>query len=284
MLPRSSAITVRMRGVRGLRVAATAAASSRPASIAVSRALSTTPRLFIAPTPRLFTTPTAPRLSSQPSTPTRPCPACTTPIPLPASPCPSCGALVPIPLDLSLHSVLGLSDPIPAPEDMGHNPGGDFDIAAELATLPSHGFVLDVPALRLAMLRRQASLHPDRNRESDLAAALSARVNRAYEVLANPQSRAEYILSQFGHDTKETEHVADHDLLMEILDARETLEEATADEVEQLREENQAKVDDVSAAIADALATEPPDFARAKELAVELKYWVGLELAARERL
>jgi molecular chaperone HscB len=74
--------------------------------------------------------------------------------------------------------------------------GRPFDIAAELARLPAHGYDLDPRALRLEMLRRQATLHPDRNSgEVEMAAALSARVNKAYEVLANPQTRAEYIVS-----------------------------------------------------------------------------------------
>jgi hypothetical protein len=39
-------------------------------------------------------------------------------------------------------------------------------------------------------------------------------------------------------DTKEREGVEDHDLLMEILEAREELDEASGDEIEQLREAN----------------------------------------------
>ncbi|BEJ13672.1 hypothetical protein CspHIS471_0308460 [Cutaneotrichosporon sp. HIS471] len=168
---------------------------------------------------------------------------------------------------------------------MGHNPSGDYDIAAELASLPAHGYDLDPRSLRLEMLRRQASLHPDRNRnDEDMAAALSGRINKAYEVLANPQTRAEYILKQFGLDTKETDHLTDHDLLMEILDARETLEDATSEEVEELRVDNQAKADDVTRQIKEALSKDPPDLQEAKQLAVELKYWVGLDHAARERL
>jgi hypothetical protein len=43
-------------------------------------------------------------------------------------------------------------------------------------------------------------------------------------------------------DTKEREGVEDHGLLMEILEAREELEEASGDEIEQLREENQGEL------------------------------------------
>lgn len=46
-------------------------------------------------------------------------------------------------------------------------------------------------------------------------------------------------LNQYGKDVKEQEGVQDHDLLMEILEARETLEEASdAEEIEEIRDEN----------------------------------------------
>lgn len=45
-------------------------------------------------------------------------------------------------------------------------------------------------------------------------------------------------LKTCGLDVSETDHVADHDLLMEILEARETLEEADKSEIEGLRDDN----------------------------------------------
>lgn len=135
---------------------------------------------------------TSPRHSATENTrPTRPCPSCSAPIPLPASPCPSCSALIDVPRGLSLHSLLSLSDPVFA--------DGHFDIKAELSRLPAHGYDLDPRSLRAEMLKRQALLHPDRHGANggdvELAKGLSARINKAYEVLANPQKRAEYIVS-----------------------------------------------------------------------------------------
>ena len=72
-------------------------------------------------------------------------------------------------------------------------------------------------------------------------------------------------------------------LLAEILEAREELEMAeSAEEVEQLRRTNQEKVDEMIAALKEAFAGDPPNFKEAKALAVQLKYWQGLEEAAKE--
>lgn len=84
--------------------------------------------------------------------------------------------------------------------------------------------------------------------------------------------------------TDETDKVDNHDLLMEILEARETLEEASGEEVEELRQDNQAKVDGVVADICELLSAPEPDWPRVKRLAVELRYWVQLENAAKAKL
>lgn len=81
---------------------------------------------------------------------------------------------------------------------------------------------------------------------------------------------------------------------MEILDARETLEEADRSEVEELRDDNRGeckwgvltveRIKGVIEKLKEAFSKNPPDLKGAKELAVELKYWVGLEEAAKEKL
>lgn len=84
--------------------------------------------------------------------------------------------------------------------------------------------------------------------------------------------------------TDETDKVDNHDLLMEILEARETLEEADGQEVEELRQDNQAKVDDIVHQICELLHQPNPDLHAVKRLAVELRYWVQLENAAKAKL
>ena len=68
---------------------------------------------------------------------------------------------------------------------------------------------------------------------------LSGAVNKAYNTLLSPLSRAQYILLQHGLDVSETDQVMDTELLMGILETRESLEEAASQrEVDQIREQN----------------------------------------------
>lgn len=136
------------------------------------------------------------------------------------------------------------------------------------------------------MLLRQRDLHPDKYGGGDageLAKELSGRVNAAYAVLGDPLKRAEYILSVHGYPTEETDSLTDPDLLMEVLEAREELEEATsAEQVEGLRQTNHEKVQSTIEDLKSALSTSPPDFDLAKTLTIQLRYWTGLEAAAKE--
>ncbi|WOO82329.1 Iron-sulfur cluster co-chaperone protein HscB, mitochondrial [Vanrija pseudolonga] len=263
-----------VRAVRGV-----ASTAPRHASRGIATATAARPVLALAGS-TIAPAPTLRRAYSSPSAPTRPCPKCAAPIPLPASPCPACGGLVPIPSGLSLHSLLDVSTPLPA------SSGNGFDIVGELGRLPAHGYALDARDLRNRMLRRQRDLHPDKQAaDVDLAADLSGRVNKAYETLASPLRRAEYILKILGKGTEETDAVTDHDLLMEILEARETLEEAEeASEVEEMRDSNHDKVVNLVRRLTEAFSQTPVDLHATKALAVELKYWVGLEEAAKEKL
>lgn len=57
------------------------------------------------------------------------------------------------------------------------------------------------------MLSRQRDLHPDKfgssgERMVSLAKELSGRINRAYEILADPLKRAEYIVGSSSREIK----------------------------------------------------------------------------------
>jgi molecular chaperone HscB len=102
-------------------------------------------------------------------------------------------------------------------------------------------------------------------------------------------------LSVHGLRSEETDSLTDPTLLAEILEAREELEEAAShDEVDDIRKANHGertchtladvveKVEETIAAIKAAFSSEPPDFEGARTLAIQLKYWLGLEAAAKE--
>lgn len=67
--------------------------------------------------------------------------------------------------------------------------------------------------------------------ESSAAASLSSLVNHAFKTLQSPVLRAEYILREQGIDLAESEQtLEDPELLMEVMESREALDEATSQE------------------------------------------------------
>lgn len=118
----------------------------------------------------------------------------------------------------------------------------------------------------------------------DLARELSGRVNEAYAVLGDDLRRAEYILSVNAQGTEETDKIDDPMLLAEILEAREELEEAeTHEEIDRIRQANKEHVAGIVGSLEQAFSGTPPDLAEAKLLAVQLRYWMNLEKAAKEK-
>ena len=76
-------------------------------------------------------------------------------------------------------------------------------------------------------------------REKGLAEAQSSFLNTAYKTLLSPSLRAQYILSQVGFPTSETDKLSDVDLITEIMDAHEELDVSrTPEEVDMISESN----------------------------------------------
>ena len=95
---------------------------------------------------------------------------------------------------------------------------------------------------RGARHQNSSVLHVDlkpRKEKKDIAQSLSTFVNAAYQGLARPLPRAEYILEQNGHGMSETDQLEDPAFISEVMEARETLEEANdKDSLERLAREN----------------------------------------------
>jgi len=146
---------------------------------------------------------------------------------------------------------------------------------------PPHGrFAIDTTALKHEFLRLQSRAHPDLHPPENRvkAQALSARINEAYKTLQSPLLRAQYLLSLKGIEVAEDEtaKVEDPELLMEVLDARERIEEAASEEdLEEMKTENDVRIEDSVKILEKAF--ERDDIVQAKEEAVKLRYWINIK-------
>lgn len=99
----------------------------------------------------------------------------------------------------------------------------------ELFGLPNQ-FELDGGLLSLQFRELQKRFHPDNfatssERDRLLSIQKAAQINDAYQTLKNPVSRAEYILSERGHDIRgEQTTMQDPMFLMQQMELREELE------------------------------------------------------------
>ncbi|KAH6638114.1 Co-chaperone HscB, C-terminal oligomerization domain-containing protein [Boeremia exigua] len=144
---------------------------------------------------------------------------------------------------------------------------------------PEGPFTLDLNALKREFLQLQAKAHPDLHPQEDKkrAEATSARINEAYKTLQSPLHRAQYLLSQRGIETAEDEtaKVDDPELLMEVLEAREQIEEAESEEdLIGMKDENEGRIQESIKALEEAFAKD--DVELAKSETVKLRYWMNI--------
>lgn len=87
-------------------------------------------------------------------------------------------------------------------------------------------FDIDLSAVQRAWLKLSAALHPDRAPDAEQAAAELARVNLARQTILDPESRANALLARLGGSTKETDRSLPDGFLPEMLEVRESAEDA----------------------------------------------------------
>ncbi|KAF2172377.1 hypothetical protein M409DRAFT_17612 [Zasmidium cellare ATCC 36951] len=151
---------------------------------------------------------------------------------------------------------------------------------------PSSPFTPDLRALRSEFLRQQAKSHPDLapSNQKHRAEALSARINEAYKTLQSPLLRAQYLLREAGIEVEDEsaklEKDADGELLMEVMEARERVEECEGEEeLVGLKGENDERIKASVRVLEGAFAE--GDLERARREAVRLRYWVNIEESIR---
>ena len=106
---------------------------------------------------------------------------------------------------------------------------------------------------------------------------MSMRINEAYNALQDPLKRAQYLLSLQGIDVEdESAKLAENQLLMEVMEAREAVEEIENEEdLGSLRAENQGRIA-ASVQILDA-AFAQGNMEQATQEAIRLRYWMNIE-------
>ncbi|ROW00300.1 hypothetical protein VMCG_07274 [Cytospora schulzeri] len=275
------------------RLAPTTATAPRPAALASSRMYSTRTQTVLASPKRAVTTPSSSSL--QPQTQQRRVPAGETKRWLSGSPAEEKeegGKRETGTEDKALPYYALFPQTLPN----GAPPDGPFDI--------------DVRALRREFLQLQAASHPDYYHSAQTttttdddssstnpssssststthseprrkAEALSSHINSAYRTLSSPLLRAQYILSErhgidlAGDEASSISGPPDPDLLMEVLHARETIEEAGSEkDLEELSRENDERIAEAVGNLARAL--EEGNLREAVRDTVRLRYWENI--------
>jgi len=135
-------------------------------------------------------------------------------------------------------------------------------------------------------LQTQRLCHPDAWSQKGpnklaLAEAQSSQLNKAYQTLLSPLDRAHYILSLHGIEVSETEKLEDDAFIMQVMEARQEVEDASsAEELNKLKEVNKDRIDGTVKEIEKQIGEK--DWQGARRATVRLKYWLGIESAAKE--
>jgi molecular chaperone HscB len=155
-------------------------------------------------------------------------------------------------------------------------PAGQLDHFRRLGIEPA--FDVDLDVIEKRYLGFQRAIHPDRfatkpPRERAFAEGQAVALNEAYETLKDPLRRAAYLLRLKGVDASvsKDETVRDPELLMDAMEAREALMEATSiEKVEKLQAKAGADAIAILSGLSKAFASD--DLDQANRLATRLKY------------
>ncbi|KAI9202275.1 uncharacterized protein BJ171DRAFT_514640 [Polychytrium aggregatum] len=193
--------------------------------------------------------------------------------------CRSCSKIQPVALGTSYFELLS------AHTSLSCQPG-DCDGASAEDSIFYPKFALDLQQLRRNFLTLQQSVHPDgftkkSPEERKYSEVQSSLINKAYQTLREPLSRAKYMLGLYNVKVEEGEAPVNQELLMEVMEVREAIEEAEREEdLEEVRQETKAKMNETIASLDEAFGA--GDLTLAKALTIELQYRVTMEKALKE--
>jgi molecular chaperone HscB len=156
------------------------------------------------------------------------------------------------------------------------------------ATAQENPFQVDLRQLRKEYRALQQIHHPDRSAEVNVDRAEgelpeggidSQLLNKAYNTLRSPLSRAQYILELNGVDTSsESLKSNDNFFLMEVLEVHDALENAVdKEEVAAIGDENERNINEVIQELSQLFAA--GKYSEAKNLVLRLRYYTNIEHA-----
>ena len=187
----------------------------------------------------------------------------------------------------------------PCPEDCeGHVPNPAADQSGptnyfQVLGLPEQTYQIDPTVLKSTYKRLMAQYHPDRYhslndpsstsdnspKSMDVLHELSSSITRAYDVLSDPHSRAEHLLElNDAAITENCSELVDMALLMEVMELREEIDEASddADILRTLLGQNEERMERVVKLLAEAFDGRG-DMEEARRLTAQLQYWKRIE-------
>lgn len=164
---------------------------------------------------------------------------------------------------------------------------GAIDHYTRLGMSPT--FDIDLDELQRQYFGFQRRLHPDRfasksGKEKALSQSQATALNEAYETLKDPLKRSAYLLTLRGHpvDLTACGTINDRELLMEQMEKREALSEATTPEqVAKLAMSNESEV--IACQCHISAAFNAGNLEEAGHLTIRLKYLVKLAEEARAK-
>ena len=103
---------------------------------------------------------------------------------------------------------------------------------------------IDLAVLKAHFLKLQQQYHPDKAEDKNQAMIKSSKINQAYKILSNVDSRAGYLLTLKKQDFHLDQSISDFEFLQSALEIREQLDEAhDTDQLNSLKKEVQQWID-----------------------------------------
>ncbi|KAJ3257173.1 hypothetical protein HK103_004871 [Boothiomyces macroporosus] len=122
----------------------------------------------------------------------------------------------------------------------------------------------------------QAQVHPDHYSsksalEKRISEQQSSEINKAFQILKDPLSRAQYLLSLNGIEINESLKTQDKQFLMEIIELQEEIEDLEEDQVQDYVDRNNQEINTIIDNIGKAFKSN--DLELAKKETIRLKYY-----------